>query len=44
MMDEIKELKAKAYDCIAAVEHYQKLLQEINAKIKELQKKKDGDS
>lgn len=37
-MNELKELKAQAYDLIAAVEHYQKLLQEVNLKIQEVQK------
>lgn len=45
-MDEIKELKAQAYDCLAAIEHYQKQLQAINQKIAELsqQKPKENDS
>jgi uncharacterized protein YukE len=38
-MDELKELKAQAYDLIAAIEHYQKLLQEVNQKIAELNEK-----
>jgi len=40
-MEEIKELKAQAYDCLAAIEHYQKQLQAINAKIQELSQVKD---
>ena len=38
-MEEIKDLKAQAYDCLAAIEHYQKQLQAINQKIAELQSK-----
>lgn len=38
-MDELTKLKAQAYDCIAAIEHYQKMLQEINNKIAELNNK-----
>jgi uncharacterized protein YukE len=40
-MEEIKELKAQAYDCLAAIEHYQKQLQAINQKIAELQQTND---
>jgi len=36
-MEEITKLKAQAYDCLAAIEHYQKQLQAINQKIAELQ-------
>lgn len=36
-MDELTKLKAQAYDCLAAIEHYQKQLQVINQKISELQ-------
>ena len=43
-MEEIKELKAQAYDCLAAIEHYQKQLQTINAKIQELSQVKDDKS
>jgi len=35
-MDELKELKAKSYDLIEAIEHYQKELQSVNQKIAEL--------
>jgi prefoldin subunit 5 len=35
-MDELKELKAQAYDLIAAIEHYQQQLQSVNQKIAEL--------
>lgn len=37
-MDEIIKLKAQAYDCLAAIEYYQKQLQIINQKIAEMQK------
>jgi hypothetical protein len=36
-MDELTKLKAQAYDCIAAIEHYQKELEVINQKIQDLQ-------
>jgi len=39
MMDEIKELKAQAYDLLAALEQGQAKLREINTKILELHKK-----
>lgn len=38
-MEEIKELKAQAYDALAALEYWQKKLAEINQKIAELQQK-----
>jgi hypothetical protein len=42
-MDELKDLKSQAYDCLAAIEHYQKMLNEINNKIAEIQKKQADD-
>ena len=36
-MEDIKELKAKAYDLIAALEQIQIELQQVNQKIAELQ-------
>jgi len=33
-------LKSQAYDCLAAIEHYQKQLQIINQKIAELNEQK----
>lgn len=42
-MEEIKELKAQAYDCLAAIEHYQKQLQAINQKIAELNEKQNAE-
>jgi hypothetical protein len=41
-MEELKDLKAQAYDCIAAIEYYQKLLAEINSKIEQLNKQTNG--
>ena len=35
-MEEIKELKVQAYDAIAQLEYWQKVLQELNAKIAQL--------
>lgn len=35
-MDKIKELKAEAYDCIAALEQAKARLQQINAEIAQL--------
>jgi len=43
-MEEIKELKAQAYDCLANIEYFQKQLQQINAKIQELSQVKDDKS
>jgi hypothetical protein len=36
-MNDVKELKAQAYDLLAAIEHYQRKLAEVNQKIAELQ-------
>jgi hypothetical protein len=38
-MEDIKELKAQAYDALAALEFWQKKLAEINQKIAEAQQK-----
>jgi peptidoglycan hydrolase CwlO-like protein len=38
-MEEIKDLKAQAYDALAAIEFWQKKLAELNQKIAELQNK-----
>lgn len=32
-MDELKEMKAEAYDCMVQIESWQKKLQEINIRI-----------
>lgn len=37
MNDQIKELKAQAYDILAQLEYLQKMLLEVNKKIAELQ-------
>ncbi len=37
---ELTLLKAQAYDCLAAIEHYQKQLQIINQKIAEFNEQK----
>lgn len=42
-MEELKELKAQAYDALAAIEYYQKLLAEINRKIAEMSKPKEDE-
>jgi hypothetical protein len=41
-MEEIKELKAQAYDALAAIEFWQKKLAELNQKIAELNKLQEG--
>jgi hypothetical protein len=38
-MDEMKELKSEAYDCLAQIEAWQKKLNVVTAKIKELGEK-----
>ena len=41
---EIKELKAQAYDLLAAIEHYQRQLAEVNKKIAELTKNESNNT
>ena len=41
--NEIQRLKSEAYDCIAAVTHYQSQLREVEQKIVELSQKRSSD-